>query len=165
MDGTSGTYITATELSKKLGYSRQHIARTIRNLQLDVQKSSKGYALTQEQAEQVTSFLRGGEAAQTDSEAQADRNMVNKALLEQLTQQLEVLNNQLEAKDKQIQGYQEQVVALTEQVSTLLETNKALSATNAMQVAAEKKDKLLAEPQDAPAQQEEKVSFWRRLFK
>ena len=48
----------------------------------------------------------------------------------------------------------------TEQISELISTNKALSASNAVQIASDKKEILLAENN----QEEKKRGFWARLF-
>lgn len=153
---TQKSHYTTSEAAALLGYSRQHIGKAIRELGIDAQKSSKGYSLTVEQVNKLAQHF-GTEPIESEPEEQpqADTNAVDDAVA--------ALTKQLEIKDAQIAAYQEQVTALTNQVSSLLETNKALSAANAVQIAADKKEKLLAEPKEEP-QEPKKKGFWARLF-
>lgn len=165
---TQKSHYTTSEAAALLGYSRQHIGKAIRELGIDAQKSSKGYSLTVEQVNELAEHF-GAEPIELEPEEQpqddasqgagTDAKSANNAVDDAVA----ALTKQLEIKDAQIAAYQEQVTTLTNQVSSLLETNKALSAANAVQIAADKKEKLLAEPKEEP-QEQKKKGFWARLF-
>lgn len=95
--------------------------------------------------------------------------------IQSLQSQTEQLGEQISKKDEQISLLFDQLTTSQEQLTTALaqaadqaaiakdlaETNKALSATNAITTAAEKKELFLQEPEKP---QEQKQSFWKRLF-
>lgn len=145
------SHYTTSEAAALFDVTRQSIGNAIRGLRIDALKGKRGYLLTVEQMNALAEHF-GAEPIKAEPQTRD-----NQALAEAV----KALTAQLEMKDKQIQGYQEEVLKLNDQISSLLETNKALSASNALQVAADKKEKLLAEPKE---EQEPKKGFWKRLF-
>lgn len=164
---TQKSHYTTSEAASLLGYSRQHIGKAIRELGIDAQKSNKGYSLTAEQVNRLAEHF-GAEpiAMESEGQLQADASLGTAADVSSANNAVDnavaALTKQLEVKDAQIAAYQEQVATLSSQVATLLDANKALSAANAVQVVADKKERLLAEPEEEA--QGRKRGFWARLF-
>lgn len=127
-------------------------------------------------------FTQEPEKTETKEEPQPTEQEIKIAFLEEqkasfdgqiddLRQQLATLRDQLTEKDKQINFLLEQIKESQEQIKLALEqntdlskSNRALSEAHAVEVAAEKKEIILAESQEEKKPKEEKKGFWARLF-
>ena len=152
-----------------------------------------GFAVNEETAKKLLAHFGVDESAliQTATKPtneEQEQTVLQSAQSDFLHSELEALKNQLAEKDKQINSLleqvsqsqelltkaQESITTLTEankELSTanqsLIETNKVLSATNAIKEAAEKKEILLAQPQETETEKEpvsEKIPWWKKIF-
>lgn len=140
---------TTSEVAEALGYTRQYIGKTIRELSLDIQKEGNSYLLTAKQANKIAEHL-GRDTIFTSSSVQEEEEV--KGSDDALSAVIETLREQLEQKDKQIERLQAQI-------DTLLDTNKALSTSHAIKNVAETKELLIAD-----STEEKPKGFWSRLF-
>lgn len=147
--GKLGKMYTTSEVAEALGYTRQYIGKTIRELSLDIQKEGNSYLLTAKQANKIAEHL-GRDAIFTSSSVQEEEEV--KGSDDALSAVIETLREQLEQKDKQIERLQAQI-------DTLLDTNKALSTSHAIKNVAETKELLIAD-----STEEKPKGFWSRLF-
>ena len=147
--GKLGKMYTTSEVAEALGYTRQYIGKTIRELSLDIQKEGNSYLLTAKQANKIAEHL-GCDAIFTSSSVQEEEEV--KGSDDALSAVIETLREQLEQKDKQIERLQAQI-------DTLLDTNKALSTSHAIKNVAETKELLIAD-----STEEKPKGFWSRLF-
>lgn len=147
--GKLGKMYTTSEVAEALGYTRQYIGKTIRELSLDIQKEGNSYLLTTKQANKIAEHL-GRDAVFTSSSVQEEEEV--KGSDDALSAVIETLREQLEQKDKQIERLQAQI-------DTLLDTNKALSTSHAIKNVAETKELLIAD-----STEEKPKGFWSRLF-
>lgn len=144
-----GKMYTTSEVAEALGYTRQYIGKTIRELSLDIQKEGNSYLLTAKQANKIAEHL-GRDAIFASSSVQEEEEV--KGSDDALSAVIETLREQLEQKDKQIERLQAQI-------DTLLDTNKALSTSHAIKNVAETKELLIAD-----STEEKPKGFWSRLF-
>lgn len=164
---------TVSHLVDATGYTRQAIAKAIRDYCPTAGKSSKGYSLSQDEACLVlaglgysATFATPGEA-ETASEAKTAQPVADRMLAGLVA----TLQAQLEAKDRQIADLQAQVSMLVEQngklteaiakqddtITALVDTAKAQALSSAVQTVTGKQEIVVAEPR--------KLSLWQRIFR
>lgn len=170
--------MTVKELSEELEITPQGINKYLRKSGLQEQaiKDGNRFLLPDELADTVRNHFRAKSETKLETETVLETENENKndtfdqfeneknvsssdAAIQALVVQLTLLQQQIEIKDKQI-------TALTDALATANETNKALSAATAVQIAADKKEVLLAAPQEGEEKPKEEVKkgFWSRLF-
>lgn len=89
----------------------------------------------------------------------------NEQLVEAYKRQVEILQEQVRIQGEQLEEKDKQIANQSAQITELISTNKALSASNAVHVASDKKDILLAEPQNSDNQEiDKKQPWWKKLF-
>ena len=108
-------------------------------------------------AEHSEPFAENAEITQNSS------SDAQNALIAELQAEIEELRQDKRYLQEQNQDLQEQNKQLTASVQSLTESNRALAATNAVQVAADKKPMLIAEPDETPKEQK-KEGWFKRLF-
>lgn len=100
------------------------------------------------------------EAFEVPNEANYEDSSTTSKLIEANEALVEAYKEQIDSLKEEIASLRGQLSTKDEQIAELISTNKALSASNAVQVVADKKNSLLAEP----IQEKEKKGFFRRLF-
>ena len=154
------------DLAKLCGVSEQAIRQFYsRN---SFTKANGKWQPTEQEIESLLSYYHVdvSQAAKADeSPSESDSDVISI-----LGEQLSALQEQLRIKDKQIEDLQSTVNKQADTINGLIETNKALAASNAVQIAADKKELLIA-PQESEQEQsvtseqpKDKKGFWARLF-
>lgn len=90
-----------------------------------------------------------------DLSTSSNQNEAYELLIEAYKGQIETLQEQIRVKD-------EQLANKDKQISELITTTKALSASNAVQVASDKREMLLA---DSSQETKQKKSWWKKIFR
>lgn len=166
--------ITVREIADELGKTPQGVNKYLRTsgLQKKVVKDGNRNLLPDDVAETVRNHFQKPTETETKTETPVSEQDKHESapdntpdiVIETLTEQLKVLQHQLEVCEGQLEIKDKQITALTEALANANETNKALSAANAVQIAADKKEILLAPPSDEEPPKEKKKGFWSRLF-
>lgn len=151
---------TVKDISELLGCSGQTVRNAVKALGLHPKRDSKSrFTFSEEDKGRIVEQISGRNANEPEE------SELTLELIEVLREQLREKDTQLKEKDAQIEKLLSSLERSNEQIATLLDTNKALSAANAVQIAADKKEKLIepAVTEPAPAV-EEKKGFFARLF-
>lgn len=165
MPGQNSKTYTVAEVSEALGFTKQHVNRTIRELGLDVAKQGNKTVLTPCQADQIAKHLYKPPIStllDSQEEEEPQEQPQENPLLDSV---VITLQEQLRESDKQIASLLSLLESKDRQIDTLLETNKALSASQAAKQVAETKELLLSDnkPQEVSEQQPQKISFGQWL--
>lgn len=126
---------SVSDLVKYLGYTRQSIAKAIREVCPNAEKGTKGYRLTADNARAIAANF--SIVVEIEKEPRAKEEKQNQKQIEEYEKLIELLKEQIKFKDAQITALNERLASTDEQnaklievVSDLTDTSKAL-ATNA----------------------------------
>lgn len=126
---------SVSDLVKYLGYTRQSIAKAIREVCPNAEKGTKGYRLTVQDVRSIAANF--SIVVEIEKEPKAKEENQNQKQIEAYETLIELLKEQIKAKDAQIAALNEQLASFGEQnvklikiMDDLTDTSKAL-ATNA----------------------------------
>lgn len=152
------TSYSTQKLSKMFNITGQTVRNAAKKLDIKPEKDKEGngFIFNQDQAEKLAEHFKS-------SLETVDRDPVNpkKKIDDLYEDQIGILKDQIETLKEQIEEKDKLLTEQSKQISELISTNKALSASNAVQIASEKKEILLAENS---TQETKKRGFWQRLF-
>lgn len=120
---------TVSNLVKLFGYTRQSIAKAIREVCPNAEKTPKGYRLTLSEAQSIAAYY----SIKTEVVSECEQEPKDTDELKLIRETVSILKKQLEEKDAQI-------AALNSTVAELVQSNKALSANATMHTAKQMQD-------------------------